>query len=112
MRTIKVQAIKTFESLKDIFQKGDVLTLNVETHSKDTIIHNSIYGINHSVFGVVFLTSKQVGNANRSDILKFSEPFITTKGSYKGYTITTSDGRTYDESIIGLMPLDLMFKKI
>lgn len=114
---MKVQAIKTFQNLKDIFQKGDILTLNIIRHSKDTEIQKALYGFKHPQFGIVIIPSNKINpNQLKEGMWKFSDPVIAPKGSYNGYTITTKKGLTYPESsivnMIGYVPLNEIFKVV
>lgn len=99
---MKIKAKRTFENLKDIFQAGDVLTLNVKKYEEDTLICNALYGIKHPVFGIVLIPSKQIVEPSKlkEGVWKFCDPLYAPKGSYKSSTITTADGRTYSTSII------------
>jgi hypothetical protein len=101
---MKIRAKKTFENLKEIFQKGDVLTLNVERCQEDTIICNALYG---QLWNgkVILRPSHKIIDHNKlpEGVWKFCDPVIAKKDSYKSSTITTADGRTYSTSIISSM---------
>lgn len=97
---MKVQAIKTFPQLKDIFVKGDILELEPILRDKDVELH----------------PGQQIKNKVTGKWEQVIPPIIAKKGEYNGYRLIVPDGRRYTDSciydMVGNKNLSEMFIKL
>ncbi|OQA45819.1 MAG: hypothetical protein BWY47_01929 [Bacteroidetes bacterium ADurb.Bin302] len=115
---MKVLTKVSYKNLDGICQKGDVLTLEVVRHTEDCVIHHTLYGGNHPVWGFVLYPVRNKINLDKLPdwAYKVSDANIAPKGSMKSLVVITKDGRRYPWSTIvgaiGYFKIDKLFEKI